>query len=142
MSAGDIYVLSNPHMTGLVKAGCTTRSPTVRAAELSEPTGVPGRYVVERSWRVADAPAAERLVHAALTAYRLPGSEHFRLPVAAAVERVETILGDARPQLLLHPTWRVAASRAAAVGLLILAYWPVLRRLHRRLRATLQANRH
>jgi hypothetical protein len=137
MPAGYIYVLSNPHMAGLIKAGCTTRSPTVRAAELSEPTGVPGRYVVERSWHVADAPAAERLVHAALTAYRLPGSEHFRLPVAAAVERVEAILAGARHELLLRPTWRVAVSRAAAVALLILAYWPAVHRLHRRIRSVI-----
>jgi hypothetical protein len=137
VSAGYIYVLSNPHMVGLVKAGCTTRSPYLRAAELSEPTGVPGRYVVERSWRVADAPAAERLVHAALAAYRLPGSEHFGLPVAAAVERVEAILGDARPELLLRPTWRGAASRAAAVAVLILAYWPAFRRLQRRIRSVI-----
>jgi hypothetical protein len=136
---GHLYVLTNPHMPGLVKIGCTDRTPYVRAAELSAATGVPGRYKVEWFWQMADAPAAERRVHGALAAFRLPGSEHFRLPVAAAVEQVKALLGVARPELRLLPSWRVAASRAAAVALLIVGYWPTLHRLYRQARAVLRA---
>jgi hypothetical protein len=138
---GQLYVLTNPYMSGLVKIGCTERSPYVRAAELSAQTGVPGSYIVERAWQVPDAAAAERGVHAVLADCRLPGSEHFRLPVADAVARVEAILADARPELLLRPTWRVAVSRAAAVALLILTCWPTLRRLYRQARALPRAIR-
>jgi hypothetical protein len=35
--------------------------------------------------------------------------------------------------------WRSRLERIAAVVLLIIAYWPTLRRLHRSLRATLRA---
>jgi hypothetical protein len=134
-----IYALSNPHMPGLVKIGMTCRSPYLRAAELSAQTGVPGRYVVERAWQVPDPAAAERRVQTALAAFRLPGSEHFRLPVADAVARIEALLADARPELRLRPAWRVAASRAAAVALLILACWPQAHRLYRQARAVLRA---
>jgi hypothetical protein len=131
---GYCYVLTNPYMPGLVKAGMTDRSPYLRAAELSAPTGVPGHYRVERFWALDDAAAAERRVHAALAQYRVSG-EHFRLPVADAVSRIEAVLAAARPELRLFPTWHVAASRAAAVVLLILSLWPAFRRLQRQLRA-------
>jgi hypothetical protein len=136
---GHLYVLTNPYMPGLVKIGMTDRSPTIRAAELSVRTGVPGSYVVERAWQVPDAAAAERRVHAALAAYRIVGSEHFRLPLQDAVARIDRVLTDARPELRLRPTWRQAASRAAAVALLILACWPQAHRLYRQARAILRA---
>jgi hypothetical protein len=136
---GHLYVLTNPHMPGLVKIGCTDRTAYQRADELSRATGVPGRYRVERSWLLDNAAAAERRVHGALAAYRLPGSEHFRLPLVTAVEQVEALLRDAQPELRLLPAWRVAASRAAAVALLIVGYWPTLRRLYRQARAALRA---
>src|SRR5215469_3906519 len=100
---GHLYVLTNPHMPGLVKIDCTDRTAYERADELSRATGVPGRYRVERSWLLDNAAAAERRVHGALAAHRLPGSEHFGLPVATAVEQVEALLRGARPELRLLP---------------------------------------
>jgi hypothetical protein len=126
-----LYLLSNEFMPGLLKCGWTTRSPYVRAAELSNATGVPGRFKVERSWLLDDAAAAERRVHAAFSACRVSG-EHFRMPVATAIARIEAMLPTlSTPQ----PAWRVWLERAAAVAMLILLCWRILRRLRRRLRA-------
>jgi hypothetical protein len=131
---GFLYVLSNPHMPGLLKIGHTVRTPAERAAELSNATGVPGDYRVERSWLLDDAEAFERRVHTALAAYRVPGSEHFRLPVADAIERIEAML-RAEPELrATHPAWRHHFARIVAVIALIAAYWGALRRLRRTIR--------
>jgi hypothetical protein len=131
-------VLTNPYMPGLVKIGCTDRSPHMRAAELSAATGVPGRFRVERSWPLDDAHTAERRVHAALAAYRVSG-EHFRLSVATAIERIEEMLrvAGATPH---SSAWRVHLERITAAVLLIAACWGALRWLQcnlRRLRAAL-----
>jgi hypothetical protein len=58
------------------------------------------------------------------------------MPVTTAIERIEEMLPTlSKPQ----PAWRVHIERLVAVILLIAAYWPTLRRLHHRLRATLRA---
>jgi hypothetical protein len=122
---GHLYVLTNPHMPGLVKIGCTERTAYERADELSRATGVPGRFRVERSWSLDDAAAAERRVHGALRLYRVSG-EHFRLPVTAAIDHIEAMLpNQGKPQ----PAWLRRVERVAAVVLLIIACWPTLRRL-------------
>jgi hypothetical protein len=137
---GYLYVLNNPHMQGLVKIGHTIRTPAERAAELSNATGVPGRFQVERSWFLDNAEAFERRVHAAF-AGQLVSGEHFRLPVAAAIERIEAML-RAEPELRLpQPAWRHHLARIVAVIALIAACWGALRRLHptlRRLRSALR----
>ncbi|MBL4747578.1 MAG: GIY-YIG nuclease family protein [Magnetovibrio sp.] len=48
---GFVYIMSNPSMPGLLKIGCTTRTPEERANELHQATGVPGKFTVE--WSVA-----------------------------------------------------------------------------------------
>jgi T5orf172 domain len=129
---GYLYVLTNPHMPGLVKIGCTDRTPRERADELSRATGVPGRFKVERSWVLDDAHAFEQRVHAGLAAYRVSG-EHFQLSAAAAIERIETMLRAAgtTPH---SSAWRSHLERITAAVLLIAACWAALRRLHRNLR--------
>jgi hypothetical protein len=128
---GFLYILSNPHMPGLVKVGCTERSPQLRALELSQPTGVPGDYRVERSWLVDDAAAAEHRVHTALAVYRIRGSEHFRIALPEAIERIEALLPEGAAA---QPAWYRHLERIAAALALIITYWPVVRRLHHRLR--------
>jgi hypothetical protein len=107
---GHLYVLSNQWMPGLVKIGCTDRTPQMRAFELSQPTGVPGDYRVERSWRAENAAAAEQRVFAALAVYRVRGSEHFQLTVADAVARIEALLPAGAAA---EPPWRMQIERIA-----------------------------
>lgn len=43
--SGWVYVLANLAMPGLVKVGCTGRSPATRACELTASTGVPPPFL-------------------------------------------------------------------------------------------------
>jgi T5orf172 domain len=91
---GHIYVLSNPHMRGLVKIGFTLGPPESRALELSRATGVPGRYKVERSWLIQDPRRHERAVHRELRRYRVEGKELFKLTAPVAIERINVMLAN------------------------------------------------
>ena len=124
---GHLYVLTNPYMPGLVKIGCTDRTPRERADELSQATGVPGRFKVERSWALDDAHAFERRVHAGLAAYRVSG-EHFGLSVTTAIERIEAMLAEAgtAPYSALHGPTPPGASLP-----MVLAAFPAGRRVLR-----------
>jgi T5orf172 domain len=66
MAEGYIYVLTNPGMVGLVKVGKTSRSPELRAAELSQATGVAQPFLLIYSRGFKDMDAAERQAHVAL----------------------------------------------------------------------------
>mgnify|MGYP002343965492 CR=1 FL=1 len=73
---GQLYVLSNTHMTGL-KIGMTTGEPSARARALST-TGVAIPFVVEHETRVvADPAAAEKRVFAALADQRISDRREF-----------------------------------------------------------------
>ena len=74
---GLIYVLRNEHMQHLVKIGKTTRTAEGRARELARPTGVAGKFEVLLDEYVADVDAAERLVHARLSKYRIQSNREF-----------------------------------------------------------------
>ncbi len=50
-------------MPGLLNVGMTRRTPEVRAAEMSEYTGVPGRFSVAHSVAVEDCDRAEAAIH-------------------------------------------------------------------------------
>jgi hypothetical protein len=82
---GYVYVLSNPAMPGLVKIGCTDRSPRDRVAELSASTGVPEPFVLEVAAFFVDHADVEQELHRSLAEYRLRDSrEFFRLPTDEA----------------------------------------------------------
>ena len=49
-----VYLLKNDNIPKLVKFGTTKNDPVFRAKQLSQETGVPGRYRVVKSWRVKD----------------------------------------------------------------------------------------
>jgi hypothetical protein len=90
---GFVYIMTSKAMPGLVKVGMTTRGPWERAAELSAPSGVPSRFVVERAFPVVHAFRAEQHCHEALGRYR--GSqdrEFFNCNVMTAVALVEVTL--------------------------------------------------
>jgi len=89
--AGYIYIMTNEHMPGLVKLGYTDRSPSERATELSNFTGVPGKWVVFHKWLLDDAYANEQRLFSALRLYKIQG-EFLQLSPREAVERVSGLL--------------------------------------------------
>ena len=84
---GFIYILVNASMPGLLKIGQSVRVPEDRAAELSQPTGVPVPYVVAWFEKVSDCVQAERSLHKQLHEYRCnQNREFFYLPLRDAIE--------------------------------------------------------
>lgn len=85
---GWCYVITNPHIKGLVKIGWTSRKPEVRALELYT-TGVPSEYQIEYAAEVAAAEAAEKHAHLILRNVRENASrEYFRCSVKDAISVV------------------------------------------------------
>lgn len=81
---GNVYILSNPSMPGLLKIGFTTGSATKRAGALSGVTGVPTEFRVEWDLPILGDPhAVERRAHAVLASSR-HGKEFFRTTLADA----------------------------------------------------------
>jgi hypothetical protein len=81
---GNVYILSNPSMPGLLKIGFTTGSATKRAGALSGVTGVPTEFRVEWNLPIIGNPhAVERRAHAVLASSR-HGKEFFRTTLANA----------------------------------------------------------
>jgi hypothetical protein len=104
---GWVYILTNPHMPGLVKVGMTTRTPTDRLAELTAASGVPAPFKLEWCRAVSNCAAVERSVHRMLDDRRVSGRrEFFRCDVATARQVVEASAGA-----LLGRRYRVTASR-------------------------------
>ncbi len=89
---GVIYVLANQYMPGLVKIGLTTRSPEVRARELSRATGVPDEFEIIYDEIVSDADRAEAAIHELLAASRVNRArEFFRIDIRNAIKAVQQI---------------------------------------------------
>ena len=81
---GQVYILSNPSMAGLVKVGYTTGDATDRAAALSGVTSVPTGFKVEWSLAVIGNPReVEQRAHAHLAKHRT-GKEFFRVSLDQA----------------------------------------------------------
>ncbi len=95
VGAGWIYILSTREFKDLLKIGMTTRTVEMRAQEINSATGVAIPFGVRRCWRVSDPYLAEKIVHGALSEYRIrTDREFFRadFPVAAHIAQ-ETIAG-------------------------------------------------
>jgi hypothetical protein len=90
---GNIYILSNPAMPGLLKIGYTRKSVVDRANELSNLTGVPVPFVIEYE-KLVDSPAfTESRLHDQLQQYRIrKNKEFFLTDVDTAVIAVNKIL--------------------------------------------------
>ncbi|WP_244832487.1 GIY-YIG nuclease family protein [Caballeronia sp. TF1N1] len=92
---GWIYVLTNPHMPGLVKIGLTTRTPTARMGELAAATGVPEPFKLEWCRAVTDCAAVEAIVHRMMSDRRVSNRrEFFRADVATARQVIEAAAGS------------------------------------------------
>lgn len=88
-----IYLLTNPFMPGLVKIGKTTTHPNQRIGELKT-TGVPGDFEIECAFVVDDCTRRERVIHQALSKYRIPKREFFQIEVDAALRVILPLLGS------------------------------------------------
>lgn len=109
--AGEVYILSNAAMPGLLKVGYTTNTALKRAAELSGVTGVPTGFKVEWSLAViGDARAVEQRAHAHLVSTKA-GKEFFKTSLdqaKAAVVRSFAELYPERAKLLDHAFFKRA----------------------------------
>lgn len=74
---GFVYLLGNHCMPGIYKIGCTEKSPHLRAAQLSDHTGVPEPFHVICFIEVDDHQAVERGLHAALQDHRVSANREF-----------------------------------------------------------------
>lgn len=82
--SGQVYILSNTSMPGLLKIGFTTGTASDRAAALSGVTGVPTGFKVEWALPVIGSPlAVEQRAHAILAKCR-QGKEFFRVSLEDA----------------------------------------------------------
>jgi hypothetical protein len=89
-----VYLLTNPHVPKLVKFGFSRRSPALRAAELSAPTGVPGKWTVHHFWEVENGRDIEEAVFILLAKKRLGRKEFFEMDPAAAVAEISAFIGE------------------------------------------------
>ena len=76
-SYGFVYVLDNAFMPGLIKIGCSERSPHARAAELSGGSGVPIDFRVLCYAEFQDFQNVERQMHQWCNAYRVNSRREF-----------------------------------------------------------------
>lgn len=93
MAEGYVYILTNRYVPDLVKIGYTDRDPGTRANELSNTTGVPGKWAVHKSWLLEDAYSCEQRIFSELAKLRETG-EFFRLSPQGAVEKVSALLAS------------------------------------------------
>lgn len=88
---GYVYVLMNPSLNKLVKIGKSTRTPEVRAQELSTATGVPTPFTVVYDCFFENCSNAEVFVHTFLEnkGYRVSDNrEFFEVSIKDAVDAV------------------------------------------------------
>ncbi|MCH6234501.1 GIY-YIG nuclease family protein [Cognataquiflexum rubidum] len=92
-SKGYVYILINISMPGLVKVGKSTRSPEIRAAELSQASGVPHSFQIVYQTLVDNCDLAEKEVHKFLNPYRENNNrEFFRIPVNRAIDVLRKVI--------------------------------------------------
>jgi len=91
MAEGYVYILTNRYVPDLVKIGYTDRVPDTRASELSNTTGVPGKWTVYTSWLLEDAYSYEQRIFSEFKKIRETG-EFFRLSPDNAVENITVLL--------------------------------------------------
>lgn len=75
--SGFVYLMANKSMIDIFKIGCTERSPTRRAQELSSPTGVPSGFIVVCYIETDHYKHVERELHSILCEARVNGNREF-----------------------------------------------------------------
>ncbi|GMR19602.1 MAG: hypothetical protein BMS9Abin36_0197 [Gammaproteobacteria bacterium] len=96
MKEGYVYILINPALRrDYLKIGMTSRSPEIRAQEISKGTGIPAEFHVAYEICVPDCAIAEDIVHNRLDKYRLNDNrEFFVMPLKEAINELEDALED------------------------------------------------
>lgn len=77
MAIGFVYMLRNEAMPGLFKVGCTDRSPSERARQLSTATGVPKPFEVMCYAEFPDAQRIEQAIHKRAECFRAVSNREF-----------------------------------------------------------------
>lgn len=89
VNPGYVYILSNPDLRELLKIGMTSKSPIIRANELSGTTGVSSKYEIEYYGKVSDRFLAEKEAHKRLERFHHK-KEFFRVNIEVAIYSIET----------------------------------------------------
>lgn len=114
--SGEIYVLVNAAMPGLVKVGKTRNGSACRASQLSASTGMPEDFQVVRTYKVQELDEAELFAHKVLerTNGRPNGRREFFLgPTDKVIEILDQALLRFAPAADDFPdSWSVALRKA------------------------------
>ena len=113
---GYVYVLTNPSFPGLLKIGMTTRTPAVRARELSSATGVPTPFKVIFSSRTRNPKRVEALVHRALYKRRVNRNREFFKMTPEAAKKTIVKFSDCREKASLKLVFLRNALFGIAIG--------------------------
>jgi hypothetical protein len=104
MEFSFLYIATNSSMPGLLKIGCTKRSPGERIEELDS-TGVPTPFTVSFAACVDDARYFEKTVHLRLDQFRVrAGREFFKLNVIEAIDHVLEIAKENQIKIYFYKT--------------------------------------
>lgn len=96
MSAGFIYIFSNPSMVGILKVGMSSRVPDIRVADPDlNSTGVPTPFEVEYYAFFDNMRSAEQEAHIKLKRYHY-SKEYFKLSIEEAVAVIENLSQEAK----------------------------------------------
>ncbi len=104
MSAGYIYILSNPAMPGLLKIGFTNGDVKKRVRQLSAATGVPKPFEIEYYILTRDVEEIEREVHKQFSSKRERGKEFFSVPVVEVVGVIKLLVKEVIPDCFSRVT--------------------------------------
>jgi hypothetical protein len=111
LNAGWIYVLSTRELPNYFKVGMTARTVEERVREINSATGVLVPFGVRRCWRVMEPSRSEKLVHSALSRYRIKDDrEFFSVDIREADPVIRTALDEER--LLLRTLENLGALSA------------------------------
>lgn len=92
---GYVYILINISMPGLIKVGKSTRSPEIRASELSQASGVPQSFQIVYQTLVDNCDLAEKEVHKFLSPFRENSNrEFFRIPLNRAIDVLRKVIAE------------------------------------------------
>ena len=91
---GQVYILCNASMPGLLKIGMTTKGVQERIKQLSAGTSVPTPFELVRAFSTPTPKRHERLVHEVMARFRLCGREFFQVDQGFALRVCSDVIGE------------------------------------------------